>query len=643
MKFTLFFIIFLITLSESFSDSRFILKGALKKKLAIIEKNHSEDVTSYDQETNNEFIMAQNAIQKIFFNDLKPISMNATQNESSRSLFTKILEELLPVSEELGKLLSGEIKEINKKYDLGVKNIQGFQWQKPFGFFKVYTQREIQKVFINGSYNWKSTDNFIVEIDAQSFLKKLIDHDLLELGEGVFDLYAGIKYTKKFKTEHFYKTYDEALISDYKKHFTPFMFFLTPDLDKLEDYTKTTLEDLLVFNAGLNFSYQWYFLDLGVKADFEFSHERSTELYKQSPWKVIISKTRKTQTSTSASANLGAALTSLIKLSLFEFGYNNRTKLGYQKKYEFNPISLKVLEQESSTTSKFLLGEDLTKNEAYELGKNLISYEKEKNNQKDSNIDLLFYKQTSSSQSREIVISKEGETTQFKRETLYNKNLHRTFIGALKKGFLGNTLSLLGQTPKKMIEKSVSIEYQKNKKSNMSISISKKIINKLKTKKDYIQAKELLENQTNLYGYFISSLENKRLSQFIEISQNIDISPNFIHKFITSNQDFLEKRIKGFCEKSKKRKCFKKINRHLSKILKDLKQNDIISIERMKYFFKYVIKYSSSIKDLENFLGTKNIHLNGLFRTKIDKTLYTSPFNLGKFVSEDVIQKFYSK
>ncbi|MCB9091086.1 MAG: hypothetical protein H6621_11410 [Halobacteriovoraceae bacterium] len=622
------------------------LKGPLKLKWQLANSNSPIPITTTQALIDTpEMDQLDNEINEKLF-DLKPTPhTNSLVSFSELGIYQKISQNLEPLFKDLGRLLAGDVDQVNREFDLGRINSPGFEWQKPFGFFKVYTKRDINQQLLRSYNQWVIEDNFIVEIDVKSFLKKLWDLDFIETTSATLEAYANLKFHRKFQIRHYAETYEEALHSDYKKLFLPFHWTLEYQYNQLQPEEIVKISDEFFLGAEVKGYSVWNpYLEFSLNAKASIENLRATELQRLNQYRFQLKKSRITTKTISLSADLKAQIFSLIKISLLSIGFNSSITTNHEYTYQFDAFSLYDLSQDN-LIGRFLNDQNLQNTQRKALDQYLIFKRKEKRKTPGSHFNFLIWDNNRriSHDSIELLIANKEKA--FQKETSYSRKAQYRLKDKMKSLFLDSYLgfNLFGR-PKKLKESEIEITYEKDNAQNLSLEIKNYHILSLNKNKYYEQAEKLIKGQTNLYPQVSHSFLNREFSDYIEIKQEIKFSNSEIFKILQSSLESSLPYLKANCMEGEEllKKCYKKSLRLFSKV-RDHYQAGNFQVSHLRKFFQYFMANNQDYRILKNFFRPNNFSLEGSLKSNVAGYPFKTHFSSGTYKNFDIINLYLNE
>lgn len=149
----------------------------------------------------------------------------------------------------IGTQQANQVNHYNSLFNLGTQNYSGFSWQKPFGGFNLYIDRQLSPE-LGSNDRWVVMDTFTVEIEASTYLGKLNEANVVSMSDTEIAAFAGIKLKRVYTTYHYAKTFLEGLVLDYTSLFLPFLAHSPERVLKMKPGELMKREDQWTMGAG---------------------------------------------------------------------------------------------------------------------------------------------------------------------------------------------------------------------------------------------------------------------------------------------------------------------------------------------------------------------------------------------------------
>lgn len=203
-------------------------------------------------------------------------TLKSTPTDGQESLLYGELRQWLETRYQLiGQGEAERVNFFNSQFNLGAQNFSGFSWQKPFGGFGLFVDRQISPDLFDEN-RWIVMDTFTVLIEATTFLGKLNEAGAITMTASEIAAFAGINFKRVYTSYHFAPSFTQALIADFRYLFLPFLAHTPEGALALSDGKILKREDTWSIAAGgLIESPPWYGLSFSAGALAELTN-RST-------------------------------------------------------------------------------------------------------------------------------------------------------------------------------------------------------------------------------------------------------------------------------------------------------------------------------------------------------------------------------
>jgi hypothetical protein len=183
----------------------------------------------------------------------------------------------------IGQAESERVALFNNQFNLGVQNFSGFSWQKPFGGFGIYTDRQLSPDLFDAN-RWIVMDTFTVVIEATSFLGKMNEAGAVDMTTSEIAAFAGINFKRVYTTFHFANSFMEGLVADYRYLFLPFLAHTPNGALELNNGRVLRREDTWsAALGGLIESPPWYGFSFSAGAMAEITNQSTLTLQSVTP------------------------------------------------------------------------------------------------------------------------------------------------------------------------------------------------------------------------------------------------------------------------------------------------------------------------------------------------------------------------
>jgi|GEM_PF-6375107 len=598
-------------------NSPFILKNELKEKFEMLQDTPDANyIRTGDYQELSHFIK-----QMIFSQESQNAIFSPPDN-----LYSYIQSQLGTDYLKTGK---EEIKNVlleNKTFDLGMVNSNGFTWQKPMGFVDLKVDRRVQQNFERSDSPWMVTDIHTIKINARTFLEKLIKLNFLEIsGGGALDAYADLNYARVFKFTHYHQSYEEALKSDLKKLYLPFIFVEQLNLAPLDELS---LQDIFSLNAGASLDVNW-----SPYASFGASIKGGYDLFRLSTLKrtlgndILLKKEKSEDFSFGFDLNLKLNLMNLLKLTILDFGFYGSIEKNLEETYVIKPGLVS-----QSTISKYFNFFPLGRSEK----KGLLTqkeFSRKSSNTKNGFSFNFFGLSHEGDQSLE---STQYDSVDKKfllvKQASSGKKTSKTFWGYFKssvlKELLGFTIDFNLTNSQKYTFES---EYLLLAHEESYHKMYRREYQRVEKKKDFYKVASIIENDTGLSSKLPLRTVLSKFRKFLINEQNIYFSKETLS--FLKNSASVTNSIKDIClEQKRARRC----KRRLNNALKKFKKSKSVSSD-LKNFHKFInqfFKLKLKIHDLPYLLKSINVKIEGRVSGYLKETRVNLDYSIGNFKKE---------
>ncbi len=249
--------------------SKLTLSPLLKERASLLDqKSEYDDLAKHEQERLNE---TDKIISDKLFDKIKNIS-NKQNLMPNPLLKASVVQKALPdnhnqvitgeLYQEIYNYLSendnykligekevGDIFKYNSSFALGSKNFSGFSWEKAMGFYDITLNRQLAPMLFDDK-KWLVTDTFKIQISAYTYLKKLIDADLIQIAPNDLRAFLGLSFIREYKYTHQSDSFQDGLTHDFTKLFFSFLKFNSKNFE-VDVYDYVVKSDHFFIDSGL--------------------------------------------------------------------------------------------------------------------------------------------------------------------------------------------------------------------------------------------------------------------------------------------------------------------------------------------------------------------------------------------------------
>jgi len=211
-------------------------------------------------------------------------SRGTTPGDGQQSLmYGEIRQWLESRYQGIGQGEADRLKYFNSQFNMGTQNFSGFSWQKPFGGFGIFVDRQLSPDLFD-SKRWNVMDTMTIVIEATTFLGKMNEAGAIDMTASEIAAFAGINFKRVYTTYHFADSFGEALIADFRYLFLPFLAHTPSGALALDKGKLLKREDTWTIGAGgIIESPSWYGLSFNAGALAEVTNKSSIMLQSVTP------------------------------------------------------------------------------------------------------------------------------------------------------------------------------------------------------------------------------------------------------------------------------------------------------------------------------------------------------------------------
>ena len=537
--------------------------------------------------------------------------------------------------------------ERGKQFNLGVKNYNGLQWQQPMGQYTVYTDREV----VPGPNNerWVVSDQLVIAIDAQTFLREMNENGIVDIGEAQLGAFAGLQFHRVYEYKYYVDSYDEGINGQFDKLLLGFLNFVEPRADLMYPNEVLTKTDFMGFYAGALADVPLkYGLELTAGVLVKAEKMSQVELRSLAESDIVATgEFLKVKTSNSKSTSVGAELGlkldffNILKLTLLSFEYHMEKTETESAHLSFG-IDDRIHFTSSTPVSRALA--DLL--HFKKLDQILYPYLDIKQytsaTTKTKNFRIFNWGNASSTESSQSRLLIPGEEDRFVVD-------HSTSDLKFTKGWKGALWDMTFQSSigfdffndyKYSLKKTSSLEYERNYDGENSEGrmtqefFAYKTHNKKKYRK---RAIAFIEDFTYFGDELKALVKSGQLRGPMKIKVTMKVFPESFYYLDGFSKRDAEPLFEDICIKDDSRRLTTKAKRCISKLMRyfrKYKSADNIDdkIWKFKDLLSTVNKYSPSIDDLRKMFGAGGLYISGSFKSKTDNGLdFQSYFEKGSW------------
>jgi hypothetical protein len=680
--------------SDDFSFKHIKLGSLLKKRVEIIK--NADDYNDIGFSSRAKFTPGQRVLDendKHLARALKleigdgsiSVSKSARSSQAfiddkTKSLIYKsILAFLGKRFQQIGSDESQSIIDHAQNFDLGESNFSGFTWQKPFGSYGLHVNRKITPDFKDPS-KWIVLDTFEISVNAQTFLKKLMDAGLASLDGIGFDAFAGLTFKRKYSYYHFADSYRAGLTSDFTRLFLPFLQFSRKKLVNMAPYNYLKKEDYLSVKAGVSVETPpIYGLDLKGGVMMELSRSASVSAQSLGPQddpakdeflRVSINKEFKLKTNVSVDLQLD--FFKLLKLTLLS--YELEYSIAKQDKIDLSFYN----KDKDKLLSDALPGKELSRLlrlinlKLKYLEPNVVSSEQRKKSDLSSEYSAFIFGKMKRSKTESVKLIKDEKVKVLFRHTAENVAVEKSLLSRLWATVVYKLFDF--ETRVKNISyksKVFSMEYDSDRRQNTTVNATEKFSIELEQKVEVqkttgwtrkrfrkLMAKSLI-GLSNLNTQIAKKVLNQQLVGPMVLNQKIMIQKNAMNALHVKSESSVaknlarvchSKRINKWADPKKRRRylkspqvgkelCVKELFKRYASYMRDVENDSEMNLDKLKKFLTFYLKKSKTYENLVNLFGHDRIFVHGRFTSYTDTgESYITYFNQGVFSGLGLIE-----
>lgn len=358
--------------------------------------------------------------------------------------------------------ISDRLNDENLPGFFGGPNMIGWRHMGDFSTFQIIFKRSAAPA-INGDLVIVN-DEIIIEIDASTLIGELAENEVIDITEENKKAFAGLKYQRRLRYNHFSDTVMNGLQMHPEKLFFMFKYFNIDNFHKLNEYDYLLKEDSFTLGAGGIFTSPInQYLSIGAGALLEFEKKSKVSIQKLGVDDIkedfeVGRISIENSSSRKASANISVILDffKLLNMTLFRYDYSyeySKTNKDYFSLYTSDLES----HHKMNEFKKALSFKDFN----YAILKDNIKTKelREKETRNSKYLAFIFGGlKESETERREIV--KDGVLTRFFSHNYTKLNYKENFFSKIMNLFLGKLFfagSIVNKTD--LVEDRLSLDY----------------------------------------------------------------------------------------------------------------------------------------------------------------------------------------
>jgi hypothetical protein len=629
-------------------------------------------------------------IEKVLFGDAKTTKSNEAFKSSNFGvgefqdslLFKKITEHLQGNFERIGNQQVNNVLQHREQFGGGVENFSGFTWEKPTGFFSIGVNRQV-KPDLHDSNRWIVHDTFVVSVNAETFLNKLAEGEMIEIDAGQIRAYAGVQFQRVYSTYHFADSYEDGLRSDFSKLFLSFLKFNPRSVMNLEPDNILKKEDYFSFAAGgivtsppvYGFSFSG-----GAHVAFSRTNKVTIQAISESDPKrddefLRVSQEKSKTRAVGVSASLQLDFFNLLKITL----------LTAEIEYEFEETVKHDLSFYNADKNELLSSSDKAKQfkKLVRGGKididyfhgHIIQHEERMSQNFSSKYGAFIVGAMKKTDTEFIRVIKENESKTFFRHFSENMKVVQSFWSKIFSIVIHKILDFdIGVKNMSSIAKRIEMEYESpHDRNDMVVDDEEKFSIVLtqrfdahrteKRKHRYYnkRTRKYLGEITTLDGKYKDLVKNHQLRGPLSIESTIRIERDGLEKFhgysdgqvfylIAQNCDYenptywvnrqLRERLMREWEAGA-HNCVVYTGRKYLDYIKDVRERGLMNLKKLKNFIGKFYKHNHDLNKLLDLFGRDKVFLHGSFEARTNSGQpFQTYFNQGEFKGLGVIDSY---
>jgi hypothetical protein len=595
-------------------------------------------------------------------------------------LYEEIRQHLESAHQNIGLREIQTINRLNQQFNLGMANYAGFSWQKPFGVFQVYADRQVTPNLFG--QNWLIMDTFTFEVEASTFLEKLTQAGLTAMNSTDIAAFAGITFRRVYTYWHYASSYQNGLGADLSKLFLPFMKFNPSSMERMESGEIMKREDTWTTNAGgLISTPPLYNLSFSAGALAQSDYQSVTSIQKN-PTKehlfrlgVVAKKTA----SAGATLELQLDFFKLLKLSLLRYDMNYEYASGKEFTLGFAPehwASLKN-DNEGAAEIRSLLG---GRGSVKKLEPFVVRLDESSSSSFEQRGSLLLWGKMQKQKTEQIRVIKDNISRVFYKNYSQNVKVVQNLFSRIFSAIVYKLLKLpLGVNNAAVYSRQLTMEYEATHAQATDPNVIRidgaeqfsfvltQYYNAARTdrwldrkfKNDLIW---FLDNFTTLPKTYKTDIRNEVLRGPMIIESNLRVERAGFMYLVNADSNLIFSIIAKVCGSSKREEwaneskrpslmegkqvgeeeCVQSIGQKYLGFRDDYLSNYLKpSLAKFKDFITQFYKNSDELADLEQIFGRENTFINGRLQASTSVGMpFSTTFSSGQFRGLGVIDNF---
>jgi len=616
------FFLILIGLNTILYSQEFKLSKILQDKLRL-ENRIQEDSTQINTGNGNHRRTLSLINRELNIKLLNQLDTQISDEEktNSQNLYQYIASLIKPnLSEEIDKIKK-LIEDQKIDFDLGVDNLNGFEWQKPIGLVHLYAKRNITQSITHTRLPWQVEDSYIIELDAKTYLKKLSSLKLIEILDTDLEAFANLKFHRKMSFIHYHPTNESALNSKIQEFLIPFLNSRDFSHISTEEFS---VSDHFVFNAKASASIIWQpYFNATAKVSSSFETLRNSNLIFQDNQFTLSSK-RSKNVSFSFSLQARLEFFKLLKLTLMDLGFQSKSELAEHVVYKFSKDQL-ITRIGALSVLGYLNFDTIS----FAAKKRLLVFQdlhiKESNKTNGYFYNVLGWSGDKSSSHNYFEVTKNNQKHLFVKHTDSKSSYKKTFLGTFTSAIEESVPILkIFKYYKSYSKQDFSLLLDASDSSYYALSIKLENYIRIKDDDDLSKAFDQLKMFTNLSSLLKTVPFSRSVNNYAKIQHQIDINNQEVTSLLIDHSSKIKQKIQQFCADTDK--CDDKLTKKYIDLKKKFFENKPITKD-ISNFYKELFEQSKTVTHFQSFFNESNIQNSGTYSTRIGNKNFSGDLN----------------
>ena len=595
-------------------------------------------------------------------------------------LFEEIRNHLEGAHNQLGLEEVANIRRLNQQFNLGTSNFSGFSWQKPFGVVNVYVDRQVTPNIFG--QNWLVMDTFTFDIEATTFLEKLVDAGLSGMSATEIGAFAGVTFKRVYSYWHYADSYQAGLGADFSKLFLLFMKFNQKGMEKMGNEEIMKREDVWTASAGVLVStpplYNLSFSG-GALAQYDYQNVTTLQSNHTGDHRYKVGVLAKQTTSAGVSLELQLDFFKLIQFSLLRYDLTYEYASGKEFTLGFSTDQWAEIK---SSTDEFQEFKSLLKGlgTVKKLEPYVVRLDESSSSATEQRGSVLIWGKMQKQKTEQIRVIKDDLVRVFYKNYAQNVKVVQNFFSRIFSAIVYKLLKLpLGVNNAAVYSRQVTMEYEATHPQATDPKITRidsteqfsfvltQYYNAARTdrwvdkrfKNDLIW---FVDNFTTLPKTYKSDIRNEILKGPMLVESNLRVEKAGFQYLLQSSVDSVFTMIAKVCASKKselwthestRQEMLEKRQTGREGCVKDIGlkfigfKNDYVanhlkpSLAKFKDFITKYYKKSTNLADLESLFGAENTFVNGKLQAQTGLGMpFNTAFSSGQFRGFGVIDNF---